>query len=371
MALNYTQDPYMNPEVPFSGSIIGGLQDGLQIIINGTVLISNETRFSVNFQPSPSENDIAFHFNPRFEEGGYVVCNTRQNRSWGPEERKMLMPFQKGMPFQICFLVQSANFQVMVNGSYFVQYAHRMPFHCVNTISIAGAVQLSCIRFQNSRVNLVQPVFSTHQFSKPACSPNKPKGRRPKPPGIWPADLIPINPVIPPTVYPSPAYSLPYFTNIPGGLFPSKSIIVSGTVLPNAQRFHVNLRSGNNIAFHLNPRFNENTVVRNTQINNSWGSEERSLPGKMPFIRDQSFLLWIMCDDQCFKVAVNAQHQLEYRHRLKNLLAINSLEVAGDIKLTHVQPNPSPCTNTSPLRKSTQVTLSPPNRNKHACCSLE
>lgn len=102
-------------------------------------------------------------------------------------------------------------------------------------------------------------------------------------------------------------------------------------------RFHINLHSGNDIAFHLNPRFDENTVVRNTQINSFWGSEERSLPGKMPFIRGQSFLVWIMCESHCLKVAVDGQHLFEYNHRLKNLPAINNLEVAGDIQLTHVQ----------------------------------
>lgn len=54
-------------------------------------------------------------------------------------------------------------------------------------------------------------------------------------------------------------------------------------------RFHINLCSGSDIAFHLNPRFDENVVVRNTKINSSWGSEERSMPRKMPFIRGQSF----------------------------------------------------------------------------------
>lgn len=54
-------------------------------------------------------------------------------------------------------------------------------------------------------------------------------------------------------------------------------------------RFHINLRSGSDIAFHLNPRFDENVVVRNTQINSSWGCEERSLPQKMPFARGRSF----------------------------------------------------------------------------------
>ena len=69
-------------------------------------------RFTVNLQTGHSDNDIAFHFNPRFEEGGYVVCNTKQNGIWGPEERKMQMPFQRGHPFELSFLVQSSQFQV-------------------------------------------------------------------------------------------------------------------------------------------------------------------------------------------------------------------------------------------------------------------
>ncbi|XP_031517912.1 galectin-9B-like, partial [Papio anubis] len=144
-------------------------------------------------------------------------------------------------------------------------------------------------------------------------------------------------PALPPMMYPHPAYPMPFVTTIPGGLYPSKSIILSGTVLPSAQRFHINLCSGSHIAFHLNPRFDENAVVRNTQINNCWGSEERSLPRKMPFVRGQSFSVWILCDTHCLKVAVDGQHLFEYYHRLRNLPAINKLEVGGDIQLTHVQ----------------------------------
>ncbi|XP_057571585.1 galectin-9 isoform X2 [Hippopotamus amphibius kiboko] len=322
MAFGGAQPPYINPAVPFTGVIQGGLQDGLQITINGTVLYSNGNRFAVNFQTGYNDNDIAFHFNPRFENGGYVVCNTKQRGSWGPEERKMQIPFQRGNPFELCFLVQSSEFKVTVNRNLFMQYAHRVPFHCVNTICITGAVQLSSISFQ--------------------------------PPGIWQANSAPMtqtiihtmqstpgqmfpNPMIPPMAYPNPTYPIPFFTSIPGGLYPSKSIIVSGTILPSARRFYINLRSGNDIAFHLNPRFDENAVVRNTQINSSWGSEERSLPRKMPFFPGQSFSVWIMCEGHCLKVAVDGQHLCEYYHRLKNLPAINNLEVGGDIQLSHVQ----------------------------------
>ncbi|XP_013358961.1 PREDICTED: galectin-9 isoform X8 [Chinchilla lanigera] len=74
--------------------------------------------------------------------------------------------------------------QVMVNKRVFVQYPHRVPFHLADTISVAGPLQLSYISFQSFHV---QPAFSAPQFSQPAHFPQKPRGRRPKPQGIWPA----------------------------------------------------------------------------------------------------------------------------------------------------------------------------------------
>ncbi|KAK7830038.1 hypothetical protein U0070_003493 [Myodes glareolus] len=309
MSFFSAQAPYVNPPIPFSGIIQGGLQEGLQITIQGTIH-AFANRIAVNFQTGFSGNDIAFHFNPRFEDGGYVVCNTKQKGHWGPEERKMQMPFQKGMPFELCFLVQRSDFKVMVNKNFFTQYMHRVPYHLVDTIAVSGSLDLSFITFQNSAAP-VQSVFSTVQFSHPGQFPQNPRGRKPKP--------------------------VPFFTSIPSGFYPSKTILITGTVLPNAKRFHINLRSGMDIAFHLNPRLNENVVVRNTQINSSWGPEERNLSGKMPFHRGQSFSVWILCEGHCFRVAVDGQHLCEYLHRLKHLPAINGLEVAGDVQLTHVQ----------------------------------
>ncbi|XP_058416287.1 galectin-9-like isoform X4 [Diceros bicornis minor] len=180
MAFICPQPPYLNPVVPFSGIIQGSLQEGLQITVNGAVLASSGTRFAVNFQTGPSDNDIAFHFNPRFERGGYLVCNTKQNGRWGPEERKTPLPLQRGSPFELSVLVQSSHFQVTVNGSLFVQYSHRVPFHRVDTLSVTGIVQLSSISFQNTRAAPVQPAFSTMHFSQAARFPHKPKGRKPQ-----------------------------------------------------------------------------------------------------------------------------------------------------------------------------------------------
>lgn len=266
MAFFGSQAPYVNPTIPFTGLIQGGLKEGLQIILQGTIY-SSADRIAVNFQNGFTGNDnIAFHFNPRFENGGYVVCNTKQQGQWGPEERKMQMPFQKGMPFELCFLVERSAFKVLVNKSFFVQYSHRVPYHLVDTIAVSGSLQLSSITFQ----------------SQNACPAYQP-----------PMVQIVTNTLhsVPGQMFPTPGLQnpAPFITLIPSGLFPSKSVIISGMVLPNAKRFHVNFRSGNDIAFHFNPRFNENALVRNTQINNTWGPEERSLPGTMPFSRGQSF----------------------------------------------------------------------------------
>ncbi|KAL1788474.1 galectin-9 isoform X2 [Sigmodon hispidus] len=154
---------------------------------------------------------------------------------------------------------------------------------------------------------------------------------------LQPVHQAPVAPGIQPVVYPNSAYPVPFFTTIPYGFKPNKSIIISGTVLPNAKCFHINLHRGTDIAFHLNPRFDENAVVRNTQIDSSWGPDERSLFGKMPFNRGQDFTVWILCEDHCFKVVVDGKHLCDYWYHLTDLQAIAGLEVAGDVQLTHEQ----------------------------------
>ncbi|KAF7244320.1 Galectin-9 [Varanus komodoensis] len=130
---------------------------------------------------------------------------------------------------------------------------------------------------------------------------------------------------------------VPYRVSIMGGIFPSKSIIVEGTPHTGATRFHINLKAGCNTVFHLNPRFNENVIVRNAKFNNSWGSEERFLPSGMPLSRGQPFSIWILCEMQRFRVAVNRQYQFDYNHRVPNLQQIDQLEVEGDVTLSKVQ----------------------------------
>uniref|UniRef100_A0A3Q3KLR1 Galectin n=1 Tax=Monopterus albus TaxID=43700 RepID=A0A3Q3KLR1_MONAL len=54
-----------------------------------------------------------------------------------------------------------------------------------------------------------------------------------------------------------------------------------------SNEIHVDFVKGPDIAFHFNPRFNEQTVVRNSNLGGCWGPEERD--GGFPFVRGQRF----------------------------------------------------------------------------------
>ncbi|XP_045427059.1 galectin-9B isoform X1 [Pipistrellus kuhlii] len=168
--------------VPFSRATQGGLQCGHQITVKGVFLQSHGTRFAVNFHMGFSDEDIAFHFNPRFEEGGYVVCNTKQKKWSKKEERTMINPFQVGIPFEISFLVENSCFQVMVNGKEFTKYTHRVPFHRVDTISFTGGVEVTWMSIEDTCAVPVQKIFSAVVSSPSPCGSLESEEQKPKPP---------------------------------------------------------------------------------------------------------------------------------------------------------------------------------------------
>ncbi|XP_017346983.1 galectin-9 isoform X2 [Ictalurus punctatus] len=276
----YQQQPFYNPQIPFTGSIQGGLQDGKCITVCGRAL-PGANRFHVNLQcGSRPDANVALHFNPRYDHSsGYIVTNTKQNNCWGTEESIYQALFPMGSPFILLILVTSHSYKISVNGIHVMDYKHRIPFNMVDTITVDGMVEVNTIGFQE-------------------------------------------------------AVSVPYKTNINGGLWPGRNISIQGVVNAHASRFEINLRHRNGIAFHYNPRFDENLVVRNTQTAWQWGSEERS--GEIPFHRGQNFQIIISCNPQHYNVFVNGNQVHTYIHRFTNLSEIDVLEVSGDLSLIDV-----------------------------------
>ncbi|XP_066494927.1 galectin-9-like isoform X2 [Tiliqua scincoides] len=317
------QQPILNPSVPFAGPIFGGLRMGKMILIQGQVQM-NVKRFAVNLLCQ--NGDTAFHFNPRFDEGGVVVCNTMQQGRWGSEERTFGMTFRPGVYFELIISVQTQCYQVSVNGSHFLEYRHRIPFYTVQTLEIKGDVSLNCISFQEAPVpppyappaynvisaTNVSSTFAQPNFGQPMASGNSSR-------------VTLSNPAV------------PFHVAIPGYFTRNHKITIVGNVAYNANRFHVNLKNSlnNNIALHINPRLKENALVRNTLINGSWGSEERHASA-MPFSCGQAFQMEITSLKTAYQVTVNGVVAFHYTHRIP-AGQVDQMEIGGDVSLSCVQ----------------------------------
>nr|XP_055052799.1 galectin-5-like [Misgurnus anguillicaudatus] len=127
---------------------------------------------------------------------------------------------------------------------------------------------------------------------------------------------------------------LPYKSIIDGGLQPGKSFLIRGVVNPNPYRIKFNLRHRFGIAFHYNPRFDQNKVVCNTW-DCGWGEAEYS--ASVPFVKGQPFEVTIYCASNHFDVSVDGKHAFTYAYRFQKLNEIDVFEVLGDAQLTCVQ----------------------------------
>ncbi|XP_028678100.1 galectin-3b [Erpetoichthys calabaricus] len=128
---------------------------------------------------------------------------------------------------------------------------------------------------------------------------------------------------------------VPYNMPIPHGLVNKTMLTFVGEVKLNAQRFVIDIKRGNDIVFHFNPRFKDEgrrALVRNSMIGDKWGKEERDIPN-FPFAEGQRFEIKIMCTEDSFRVAVNKSHLFEYKYRFRQINEINNLSVQGDITL--------------------------------------
>uniref|UniRef100_A0AAY4BKA1 Galectin n=1 Tax=Denticeps clupeoides TaxID=299321 RepID=A0AAY4BKA1_9TELE len=278
---------FYRQKIPFTGSIVGGLQDGRSVVVTGRVLPGAQ-RFHVNLQCGSWPGAvIALHCNPRYDSGpsGYVVANAFQG-SWGSEERKAPSPFPQGCPFTLMILVTPESYKIATNGNHFMEFRHRVPFNTVDTIVVDGKVEVNSIVFQGPSVSAL----------KLNC-----------------------------------LRAVPYKTIINGGLYSGKTINIQGVVNPTAKRFSVNLQSRAGIVLHYNPRFDENVVVRNSFLGGVWGPEERG--GGMPFHRGN---ITVICNPQGYSVMLNGAQVHSFDHRHHNLQEIDVLEVSGDLSLTSV-----------------------------------
>ncbi|XP_072464431.1 galectin-4 isoform X2 [Notamacropus eugenii] len=275
--------------------------------------------FHVNF--ALSGDDIAFHFNPRFDGWDKVVLNSKQGGRWGSEERKNSMPFHKGSAFELVFTVTNEHYKVVVNGSPFYEYKHRIPIQMVTHLQVDGDLELQSINFLGGG-------SAPGQMPMPA----------PAYPGVGATYMNRYQQL--PTMEGPPVFNppVPFFGRIQGGLTPRKTIVIKGQVTQQARNFVINFKvdHSEDVALHINPRFPEGAVVRNSFIGGRWGKEERNVSFN-PFIPGQYFDLSIRCGNDRFKIFANGQHVFDYAHRFSDFSRVNTVEIKGDLSLSYVQ----------------------------------
>ncbi|KAL8576722.1 hypothetical protein ACOMHN_025195 [Nucella lapillus] len=290
--------------------------------------------FSINLCQGPQmEPTSPLHFNVRLDDH-YVVLNAMEHGAWGGEDRKSDEQFHRGKAFDIRIIVRPQMYEIKVNGRHIADFPHRMPKQYGQFIIIKGAVSINYI------------TFNSKHHGGGCCpggdfAPPQPAGAFVPPSFPYPTGAVPA---------PQPSYGpifnppVPFVSGIPGGMAPGKMITISGIPFLNHSRFSINLQSasyeGCDVAFHCDVRFQTNdgsvnTIVRNHCQGGSWGQEERGAP-YFPFMPNANFDILILVEPQAFKVAMNNQHLLEFRHRLP-VQAAKPLKVSGDVRLTQVR----------------------------------
>lgn len=116
---------------------------------------------------------------------------------------------------------------------------------------------------------------------------------------------------------------------------------VDGYVHPYANRFSFNLHIGGpegNIALHVDHRFDQRCIVRNTRRDGAWENEERH--SDIPLSQGNSFKMQVLVESQRFMIAYNQRHFCEFYHRLP-FYAIDTVNIQGDVEILNYQESTS------------------------------
>uniref|UniRef100_A0A8C7XW63 Galectin n=1 Tax=Oryzias sinensis TaxID=183150 RepID=A0A8C7XW63_9TELE len=114
-----------------------------------------------------------------------------------------------------------------------------------------------------------------------------------------------------------------------------QSMAIVGTVKPNAANFSVNIGyNDQNIALHLNPRFNafgdRDTIVCNSQQQGRWQQEVR--PGGFGFLRGENFKIIIKLTSTEFVVTLPNGSKICFPNRL-NSDKYSFFRFDGDVRI--------------------------------------
>jgi len=279
--------------VPFVSKLTEPLKSGQTLFIHGRVN-DGANGFQINLlSGSPIIDEhlggVALHINGRLGEGKFVF-NSMQQGTWGKEERESLK-YKAGDIFDIRIRCHDDKFEIMVDQKEIHEFKYRLPLGTIDYLNIDGDISLSGVHWG---------------------------GRY---------------------------FDSPYNTGFPNGSVRSGDrILVYGVPKGN---FSINLlgRDGSTL-FHFNPRFSEKQVVRNAEINSTWGDEERE--GAFPFKKEVGTDIVIGVEPYSIQIFVDNKRFGTFAHRTQNpdtdyagIRIEGEIEVTG-LEFTHSSSHPQP-----------------------------
>ncbi|KAK0418661.1 hypothetical protein QR680_013695 [Steinernema hermaphroditum] len=132
---------YFNVRAPFRSSVSGFLFPQ-RIRFVGIPIHGHAKRFAVNLR---SNDDIVFHFNPRFDEH-CVVRNSTKNGTWQREERfETEFPFHHDKVFTLEFVAEDTSVSVYHNGIFFVSFELRDSCFDIREVEIEGDIDIHSV----------------------------------------------------------------------------------------------------------------------------------------------------------------------------------------------------------------------------------
>lgn len=138
------------------------------------------------------------------------------------------------------------------------------------------------------------------------------------------------------------ALETPYYNNLCNGMPVGTELEISGCVYDDADQIRFDLQCHSSIkarpkieklrmiAMHLNPRFNERTIVFNSMEESEWAEEIRN--DDVVFAPGHSFNLLLRSTQTGYNVHVNDRFYYNFKHKL-DPASVSCLYVSGRVKL--------------------------------------
>ncbi|KAK3549073.1 hypothetical protein QTP70_030375 [Hemibagrus guttatus] len=305
-------NPVIQPAIPYTGPISGGIKPGMALFIQGTVNPS-ANQFGIDFKAGPTNtDDIPFTLNPRI--GQYLYMNTFSNGLWQNEQLVVDKPFTRGGTFSILIVFNSVCVEVYVNGMKHCTYMYRMHLGKVSTLYIWGD---ACIHYFGFTYNWSRSPFFKKQLKITD------KGTSATSPLFIPPEIS--NAVIQPKI--------PHTGPISGQLRPGMALYVRGAVLTDDCQLVISFQNGQSdnadIAFLFNPQFDQYLYL-NSYKNNVWDKEE--LVYDRPFIRGEHLIVVIVINNEGYEVYVNGTRHCLFKHRVP-VQNVNALGIWGGVSV--------------------------------------